>query len=99
MIDLANLLLKLHRVFILHVIYDEHGEGSCPEVLYHDILPLHSLDLFRQIRQNIVIHPGIHIPQYRRNQQQYADDKDRNSVLHYFFPKLDHIHLLLFFSD
>ncbi len=94
--DLLNVLLKLHNILALHAIHDEHGEGSRSEILHHNILPLHGLDILRKICQNIIIHSGIHIPQHRRNQQQYTDDQYRYPKLYHLFPKLNHNHLLLF---
>ena len=97
MADLLNVFFKLHNLLILHAIHNKHGERTRPKVFHHDILTFHRLNILWQIGKDIIIYPGIHIPQYRRNQQQYADDQDRRSVLHHFFPKLNHTHLLLFF--
>ena len=69
MFHVLNLCFQGRYLFIFHSIHNEHGKCTGSEVFYQNILSLHRLYIFRQIRQHIIIDSGIHISKSRRNQE------------------------------
>ena len=79
MLDLFNLLLQAYNILRLHALHHKHGEGPCSEFVYQNILSHHGLDISGKIRENIIVDPGIHIAQQRRNQKRQPQKQDRYS--------------------
>ena len=94
--DLLHLALKLYYILILHTVYHEHGKRAHSEILHHDVLPFHCLNVLGKIREYIIINSGIDIPKCSGNQQQYADDQNQYPVLYHLFPEIYHLLLLPF---
>ena len=71
--DAGNLLDLVDEVVGIgggHALHDEHTGGRHVERFLQKTLTLNRIQIFRQIRQNIIVYPGADIAQRRGNQQQ-----------------------------
>ena len=90
MVNLLDLLLQSGNVFFIHVFDNTEGKRACSELIDQDVLPLHGVDLLRQVGQNIIIDPGPDVADDRRNQQNERDNQDRYSELNDSFTDFLH---------
>ena len=61
-----DLLFGFHNIFIGHTFYHNHGKSTFSKILHKYVLSLHGFNIFRQIRQNIIVNSCCYKTDCRR---------------------------------
>ena len=77
MIHIFKFALQSRDVLLVHAIHHDHGETALPKVIQQDILTLDSLDVIRQITQDVVVDPRRYHTKDRRDQKQYGNHQNQ----------------------
>ena len=82
MVYILQLFCHFDDIRAIHAITDEHAVRALAKFIQQDILPFHSLNVIRQIIQNIVIYLSSDKSDGRRHHERHRQDQDENPELH-----------------